>query len=369
MKVSGTFLTVLCLLATRYCSNAISSPSFSPHYCSWIAEEIVIVTEGDVVDGDLIVLESWKGDLRQGDKVVLPELAIFATEESRKLKYFPGRKQPTGAPKFVTGTRMVFFAKRASGSVAETNRVPEITSRIPQRSAYSLVDLVWVCTVWIEQDHVYGFRWISNPGPALLTFLDLSEQQLKQQVLEVTATHDALNKATNITDSTARAKEAARFTSSQFWQGKDLAFEILAGCKEGALPVLREMLKDGSNLRRHEDAVKALGKAGGLSVGPDLTAIVQEELRFWKTTAPKLRIGWWNDNEQRLEWSRVELLRDHYCKVLAALEALQKINYPNCERPVREFRDFWRSLPQLEDKDGFKQMSEACDIVLANLHR
>ncbi len=76
-------------------------------------------------------------------------------------------------------------------------------------------------------------------------------------------------------------------------------------------------------------------------------------------------MGWWNGTG--LQWSEVETLRNRYVKVLHALYALKQIKYGGSRNAVIELRNFWRLLPQLEDKSGLNQMSEECDNVLKAL--
>ena len=125
------------------------------------------------------------------------------------------------------------------------------------------------------------------------------------------------------------------------------------------------MLQDETLVNRYGEVVEAFAKAGGRSVGPELTELIKQELVFWKKTAPNLKVGWWNG--AGLDWSEVEPLRNRYGKILEAFYALRKIHFVGCKTAVTEFRDFWRSLPQLEDKRGLDSMSEACDAVLKEL--
>lgn len=134
-------------------------------------------------------------------------------------------------------------------------------------------------------------------------------------------------------------------------------------CGESALPVLRRMLSDPSLLKLHDDVITSLTVAGGMKVADELTQLVSYELDFWKVTAPKLKEGWWN----QINEPETESLRDRYMKVYRALNSLKKLRFTGCRDIVIEFRDFWRSLPQLEDKSGLDQMTEECDKILEGL--
>ena len=131
------------------------------------------------------------------------------------------------------------------------------------------------------------------------------------------------------------------------------------------MPVLHRMLSDNSLFKLHGEVVKSLAKAGGNLVAEELTQLVRDEMSFWKATAPKLKRGWWN----QLEQPERETLRDRYSIVYEGLLALKELTYPGCKEAVTEFRDFWRSLPQLEDDRGLDQMSRECDEILRKLSK
>src|SRR4030095_15910812 len=131
------------------------------------------------------------------------------------------------------------------------------------------------------------------------------------------------------------------------------------------LPVLRRMLGDQTFLNVHSEVIKSLAAAGGNEVADELIAIVTEELGFWRETGPRLRQGGGNN----INKPETEVLRNRYSKVLEALYSLRKLKVASCKEVVTEFRDFWRSLPQLDDKSGLDQMSEECDEILRALSR
>jgi hypothetical protein len=85
-------------------------PSFDLDDCGWHATHIVVVTEGEKIDGKVTVLESWRGNLRKGDRLDLPDLAEFANLDSRTISGPPfGGKPKPDEPKHVTGSRMILF--------------------------------------------------------------------------------------------------------------------------------------------------------------------------------------------------------------------------------------------------------------------
>src|SRR5438874_1861724 len=82
-------------------------PSFHLDTSGWHATHIVVVTEGERIDGKVRVLESWRGDLRPGDRLELPDLAAFAPLKSRAISAPFLAKPMAGQPTHVTGDRMV----------------------------------------------------------------------------------------------------------------------------------------------------------------------------------------------------------------------------------------------------------------------
>lgn len=350
MKKSWPAVVILILSAWGHQVTAGIRPSFSLEDSSWKATEIVVVTEEEKIDGNVRVLEVWKGDLKAGTELSVPELASFAEEEKRtESSLFSPRAKNQNSPMIVTGAKMVLFLKAPA----------ENSDKWQPANLYNEMS---VSLVWIEQGETFGYVQVMNPGPSVLIRLRLSEKELQTQVAQIVKTQSALLKTSSLNNLSQRAQTLRKFTSSDHYYARELAFEELAKCGAAALPVLRNMLDDETLLHRHGDVVEALGQAGGTSVGAELTSLVETETKFWKETAPKLKQGWWNGTG--VQEAERQTLQNRYSKVLSALYALKKMKYPECKRAVTQFRDFWRSLPQLEDKSGLTQMSEECDNVL-----
>src|SRR5438105_4811093 len=98
------------LVAEARCCG-FPAPSFGLETCAWEATHIILVKAGEKIDGNFEVVESWKGGLRKGDHVLIPELAEFAPEEERIIKPRLFQKTIDG-PTHVTCSRMVLFLIR-----------------------------------------------------------------------------------------------------------------------------------------------------------------------------------------------------------------------------------------------------------------
>lgn len=350
MKIWQSFI-LLILLGCHSQAFAAIRPSFLLEDSAWNATEIVVATEGVAIDGKLQILEVWKGGLRIGGNLSVSEMAAFAPESKRAVSTVFEQKNEKPAV-YVTGSRLVLFLKKPMKDFEKwqpVNFFNDMNSSV----------------VWIEQDKAYSFLQVMNPGPSALTLLHLSAEEMRTQTDKILQTQAALTKVSSLKNPTQRAQDLRRFVSSPYYFARQEAFTELSKCGKAALPVLRSMLNDKSLLPQHNHVIKALGKAGGKSVGSELTRIVTIETKFWKKTAPTLKEGWWN--EVGLTPSQTETLRNRYSKVLSTLYALKTMKYSGSKTAVTQLRDFWRSLPQLESKSGLNQMSEECDNVLKAL--
>ena len=347
---NSLLLVLLSLLAPA--ARAGIRPSFNLEDVSWQATHILVVTEGERIDGNVEVLESWKGGLTQGTVLRIPPLASYKDPSRRVVapwwwERIESQDQPSLS---VTGTRMVLFLREKEAGAAGRNRWMGASS-------YGGMQ---VSVVWVEEDETYAFIQQVNPGDSLLTPLNKSEGELEEQVAQILKIRDDFDRAL-LLDSEDRAEALGQLVRSEVFPARVAAFEELERCGEAALPVLRELLRDES-LPSHTEVVRIMARVGGDRVGPELAALVESELQHWRQVAPALRPGWWNDISSKPE--QTSALRERYSVLLEALRGLKEIRYRGAEGVATELRDFWRSLPQLEDPSGLDQMSKECDSLL-----
>jgi hypothetical protein len=222
---------------------------------------------------------------------------------------------------------------------------------------------------WVERGETFALMQKENPGPQELLPLGQSEARTRERVQALCGIQADIARANALADAGERAEALRPFVGSDLYYARVDALEGLGDCGKAALPVLRRLLGDANLSRRHGDVVRAMAKAGGAAAGPDLTAILERETAFWKQKAPNLPQGWWNGGGQanKVAWDEVERLRERYGVTLEAVRGLQAAKFAGGRKPVADLRDFWRSLPQLEDRSGLNQMSEECDRCLAAL--
>jgi hypothetical protein len=342
-------------------SWAARRPSFMLDHSAWHATDIVIASEGDTVDGNLTVHETWKGHLAPGNALSIPDLDAFASKEARTIK-FPWKSRNANTPPIIlSGRRMILFLKHP---VPIAGKMHNLESAHWQPASFFRE--MRVSVAWVEQQHVYAFTQIVNPGPSLLMSQGLSEEEMKERVSKIEEIQGALAEIAADANPGERANDAAEYVHSDIQYARKEAFRILAECKAEAVPVLRSLLSDEANSNQCDHIVDALASAGGAELGLEFTELVEEELKFWKARAPFLKVGWWKGTG--LERKDVSTFRNRYSKILHVLYGLRKMQYEDSIESVRAFRDYWRSLPQLEDKTGLDQMSQTCDAILKTLN-
>lgn len=349
------YVTILLLLLAAPSARAAIRPSFYMEYCAWFATHVVVVTEGEKIDGSLTVLESWKGDLAVGDIISVPELADFNAKSSRLIKK-PIWDRSTGPPRYVTCDRMVLFLKEKPHAKTEGDE----SARIRSWDSANRWGGMNVSALWIEGETTYAFIQVMNPGPSILIDYGKSEGEINKIFSEMDDEHASLARASAVKDPAARAEALETFTASEQFPARDAAFEGLRGCGRPALPTLRRLLRDETRLKTHDLVIKTMSDIGGEDVGEELTRVVSEELSFWKATAPGLKEGWRN----QFKGPETEDLYDRYTKLYEALLGLKKLKYAGSYAVVNELRDYWRSLPQLNDRDEQDQITLACDELL-----
>jgi hypothetical protein len=334
------------LVLTVSSAYAAYYESFVVSRLAWFATHVVVVSEGEKLDGEVTVLESWVGDIKRGSLLSLPGLKAFATKEARTedQRYYPPKDR--SVPTVVSGQRMVVFLVKTGDAWKPASRAGGTR----------------VSVAWIEKGEAYAYFQNANPGPVILVRVHWKEQDMRERVEETAAARSRLRRVEKIEDPKERVRQAVPFVASDHYLTRDMALDVLANCGEVAVPRFREFLADPARTDYHALVIRKMGKLGTPSIGPDLVAIVQREHAFWRERGPKLTHGWWNG--MGVPRKEVEPLRRHYLLAYNALLSLGKIRYPECREAVEEFREFWCSLGHLAVID---QMQGAANQVLAGL--
>ncbi len=360
-KKSATFGAVfrfMSLLAVVSLSTTVASaaiqPTFALDYSIWNATHIVLATEDESIDGELRVIESWKGDLEPDTIIALPALQHFAAKESRNVAGWDHTVLAEPYTRVVTGQQMVLFLvdsalNEPSASTAGNSVVWQPASQ----NGWS------VSVAWIENGEAYTFQQVFNPGPSELRHF-CTALEIRARVASHNAIQSGLEDAIHAQSPVLASQAVRAFTRENFHHGTKGAIEALANMGEVALPTLKTLLSTPSY--HDPDVIAAMATAGGKNAGPDLILLVDEALAFWEDRGPELAADWWNhaptDERQRL--------RVKYSRLIAALRALRPLQYEPCRQSVEKTQQLWARLPALNEV-GNGQMVQACDDVLQSL--
>lgn len=333
--------------------------SFCLEHCSWNATHIIVVTEGEKIDGIFRVIESWKGNLKKSDSITIPELASFAAKDSRKIfiPFLILRKEDPNRSTHVTGSKMVLFLKKIKVSLKEGVEEKDDTTET--------VKELWMATsewgggmkesvAWIEEKKVYAFVQVINPGPSRLTSLGMSEAEMKTRVLEVLKTQNALAKAIALPDPVKRAEAIQPFASYDFFLTRQDAFDALGDCGESALPILLKILQnedyDKFVLVRYY-AAETLGKIGSKSAVKSLIKVLLKDPAVnvrWSVAEALGKIG-----DKSAVAPLMAALKDENEYVGAyAAQALKKITSQNFGQNYDKWLDWWEKNKDKIEKLG-----------------
>jgi len=373
------FCTRLCrllILLTSCCAFGGIRPSFMLDYSSWHATDIVVVTPLSD-DGSFQVLESWKGDLHPGTIIAIPDLA--PKPDSVPINWYPRDsfspfKRWTEVPVVPPGSRIVVYLKDGS-------QAAESTGKSSRWVAANLFSDMKASAAWIYDGRAYGFVQMINPGPSVFVRLwysternagevrreELSESSLKERTFDVLRLQQQIEAAVAIEDRKARAEALRSYADSKIYPAKNFVLEELGKSGEAALPTIRSMLDDPKFSKDDGTLIEQYAKAGGAAAGPELTSRLEADVKYWQAIGPTLPVGWWNLIDQNGIWAETHGYRDRYSQTIALIRSLDEIRYQPAIFAAAQLRDFWKSLPQLNDPSGLNQTANEADKLVKHL--
>jgi len=222
-------------------------PSFDLDRCSWKATHVVLVATTPQ-DDVFVVIESWRGNLKAGDHIMVPELEptsndapIALYSEQLRLNNSLGSRDIGGIPRQPVGSRMVLFLKKAT----EVDSASRLTNGIKPHEWQSadLFHEMRASVIWMDGTQLYRFTQWTNPGPSLLSAWDISLAKVHGRVMEVIHIQQALAAALNVREGGTRAKRLKPYVQSDLLPAKWLALEELGRCGPSALGMIREMME------------------------------------------------------------------------------------------------------------------------------
>lgn len=374
MRMIRVFWCAILLVVLSQSGFAMLRILFSPDRASWAASNIVLV-ETTPIDGTFAVIESWKGDLSAGSHVVIPDLIPKAN--ALPISAYPKRWTPADRsgvleqiPGQPVGSRLVLFLRRNKPEAGDVRK-----SEWLGWSRGADDDSMKISAVWIDGGTVYSFTQLGffTGGPPGLCIYHgcsmgaphsqgCSEEEFRESVADVLRVQDEMAAAVAETDGHARALRLEPFVKSKMYPARLQALEELGKCGPSAVGTIGEMLDDPAYSERASELVDTMVKAGGKAVGGELNRRLERDLAFWVRTGPTLSRGWWNEDP-----TPSSPLRNRYGQTYRLVYGLEQTGYPGALNTAIKLRDFWRSLPQLDDPSGLSQMVEECDKLITLL--
>jgi hypothetical protein len=315
-----TLLLAGCVVLFGGSARAEVFPVFNAK-CTYRATHIVVAATAPGGAGRFKVAESWLGDLKAGEQLTIPGLA-----------------------KHAKGDMVLFLARDADPKAAELWKPVGIGKD-------------WqVSVVWFDGEKVLAVRRDWN-SPVVSEYLTANSRKEFKGVVEFYLETDrAFAAARDATDFGERAAVYTKIVNGRY-DRKDEAFEELGKCGPKALPALRAYLKAPADYQ-HAYAVRALVAAGGKDVVPELHAMLETELAYWKETGPKLQKLWWLDDHAKNEpWKRFSLL--------GSLVAVYEVEpTPAYRKTLVALRDALRVMPGINNESGIENMPDRCEKAL-----
>lgn len=334
-------------------AHARLEPSFHLETAAWNATDIVVVEGGDEIDDAFLVAEMLQGELKVGDEVVVPELAEFRDKAARRIWLW----KEGAEPQYVSGDRMILFLTRDEPETS-ADEVKWLSSMLTGSYRHAMK----LSVVWVEGKKAYAIQQKQNPGPAAIFELPQGSAGVAAEIKRLVSLKKKLAAATATEAASERADLLAEFAVGKDYFARHEAFAALQNCEAAAESALLKIIDNPKHAAFHGDAIDCLGHALKDNATPILINLLKEETEFWRNRGPDLSVGWWNG--QDLKWPEVKELRDQFRRLSAALRVMAKHPQPEYAKPVAELRDFWRTLPQLEDPSGLNQISHEADAVL-----
>ncbi len=346
---------VISLAIGSISADAGIRPSFSLDGCSWSATHLVLV-QTTPEDGVFSVVKSWKGDLKPGDSLEVPELKpntdVVPISSYPKPQGFGSgdtqgiSEQIPGQP---VGSRMILFLrKKEAGGAAPLLAGNTIETQWEPASTWGGVK---VSALWIDGGKGFCFRQWMNPGPSALSecgqFPVMSSDMTVltariQRILQVQK-HLAETMAMK-NHPEARADRLGHIALGEVWEAQREALDALGKSGTVALPEILQVMDEPPVPSDGKVMIRALVEAAGKDSGKLLHARLQQDLIYWRAVGPTLTPNWL---DQLIEPGASLFVKFNETELL--IRELDREHYAPAAQTAAELRDFWVSQPLLYD--------------------
>ncbi len=351
----GSLAGCLALLAIGAIPVAASiRPSFSLDGCSWNATNVALV-QTTAKDGVFSVVKSWKGDLKPGDTLEVPELK--PNKDAAPISSYPG---PPGfvlqdklgiseqIPRQPVGSRMILFLKRRGDSGAASSPAGNGTGM--QWEPASTWGGIKVSVLWIDGGKAFCFKQWMNPGPSALSQCAWWPLRSSDVAVFTTRIQEVLQAQRNLAGTLAlknvdvRAERLGRIALGDIYEAQKEAIDALGKAGTVALPEILQVMDKPPVPYGSANLIRVFAEAAGKDSGRQLHARLQEDVIYWKSVGPTLTQNWL---DQLITVGSPLFVKFHETALL--VHELDMENYAPAAPTIAELYDFWVSQPQLYD--------------------
>jgi hypothetical protein len=335
-------------------------PSFDVDHCSWSATHIVLV-KTTAKDGVFLVMESWKGDLKPGESLAVPELkpdkdavpiASYPKPPSFNVQDDEGINEQV--PRQPIGSQMLLFLKRRADS---------------QWDPASARGGMKVSALWIDGGKAFCFRQLENPGPSTLSqcgrwpVASSDAAIFTARIRDVLQTQADLNQTLAVPNSDARVERLGRIALSDVFDARMGANDALGKAGIVALPEVLQIMDQPPAFYDGDALIRMFVETAGKDSGKQLDARLQQDLIYWKAVVPTLTEGWLGQlitpgDPLFMKFNETELL----------VQELDRERYAPAAQTIAALRNFWVSQPQLYDPKWSDAYRAPTGAVLDGLH-
>jgi hypothetical protein len=354
MKVKRLLWLAILILAIAPTAFGGIRPSFRLDPSAWKATHIVIAVT-TATGGTFEVVESLKGNLHAGVRLVIPDLRpldeaepIAAHLASSELAMCnPGSHL---IPKEPVGSRVILFLVGG----ADESRLDDKVG-VGGWKPSDVMDSMQASVVWIEGSSLYAFEQVINPGLSLLCELRESETGVRNRVAEIAQIQSQFAVDLSLSDGTERAERLRQYVGSHIVSVRMAALKELGKSGPSAIPVIARMIDDPASASDSPSLIHALVDAGGKAAGPELLHRLERELQFWKSKGPSLRRNWWNEN-----LNGNSPFRAHNSVTYELIVGLRKLRYQPALATAVELRKVWQSVPPADNSSTEDEIGNEC---------
>lgn len=320
---------VLAFLLAAACQWLPGLSFFSVDHSAWQASDIVVASEGPIIDGRLTVQHSWYGDLRPGQVLHLPDLADHS---GRSIGDLPDYRNPSGI-EALTGQRIVLYLQRT-----------EAGATTPWRPASG--DDWRLSAAWIEGDDAFAYRHLQGQNYEVY-HTRMNAFMLERRSRQLSDQHDRLAAAQDWPDPHQQAATLLALLPIDHRAGEDDLFAALTAIGPAAEShVLAALAED--TLRDYRPRLLAsLATVGSNRSDRRLTGMLLDEYRYWRQSIVDLPVDW--PTNRAIPYEYRQELRHRISVLTGILQVLYEHDHRAALDQVLVLRDFWIALPHLNN--------------------